>query len=360
MMFRHTVVVLIAIALAGCVGNKPKPDTEGITVAEPELAKESESNGAEQLPVAEVTEEPTRVPLLDKAQQTVFGITSGAAQKIDDFFGSSDVEEEATLTRGRLSVGGQWDERDGLKQRLRLKARLALPAISDRTSLIFGRGETDALVDGSGDDNIDSLPTRFNDSEDEDWLLGIGYTRDTEFRRGWMFGVGVKLATPLEPFVRATYRWNHVFRDDWLWRVEPRLFLQSQRGAGASIQNTLDHAVNDRWLIRSWSVAVVEEEVEGVSWTSKLIAYQQLSRKSAFSYAVFGAGETDYEVPIQDYGIELRYRRQILRDWFFVELLTYLNWPRDFLIEERESNVGLGVEFEMQFGAWPGRRPPSR
>ncbi len=353
-------IVLIAAVLAGCAGNKPEPDTEHVIIAEIELAQENESSGAEQIPAAEMNEEPDEVPFLDKAQQTVFGITSGAAQKIDNFFGSSDVEEEATVTRGRLSVGGQWDERDGLKQRLRLKVRLALPAISDRTSLIFGRGETDALVDGSGDDNIDSLPTRFNDFEDEDWLLGIGYTRDKEFKRGWMFGAGVKLATPLEPFVRATYRWNRVFRDDWLWRVEPRLFLQSQRGAGASIQNTLDHAVNDRWLIRSWSVAVVEEEVEGVSWTSKLIAYQQLSRKSAFSYAVFGAGETDYEVPIRDYGIELRYRRQILRDWFFVELLTYLNWPRDFLIEERASNVGLGIEFEMQFGKWPGRRRPSR
>ncbi len=359
-MFRHILIVLIATVSAGCAGNRPKPDTEEISVAEPELAHELESNGIEQTPVAETTGEPAKVPLLDKTQQAVLGITSGAAQKIDNFFGSSDVEEEATVTRGRLSVGGQWDERNGLKERVRLKARVALPAIGDRTSLIFGRGDADELVDGSGDDNIDSLPTRFNDFEDEDWLLGIGYTRDTKLRRGWMFGAGVKLATPLEPFVRATYRWNRVFRDDWLWRVEPRLFLQSQRGAGASIQNTLDYALNDRWLMRSWSVAVVEDEVEGISWTSKLIAYQNLSPKSAFSYAVYGTGETDYEVPIRDYGIELRYRRQVSRDWLFVELLTYLNWPRDFLMEERESSVGLGIEFEMQFGKWPGRRPPSR
>jgi hypothetical protein len=359
-MFRHILIVLIATVSAGCAGNRPIPDSEEISVAEPELAQEPESDGTEQTPVAETTGEPAKVPLLDKTQQVVFGITSGAAQEIDKFFGSSDIEEEATVTRGRLTVGGQWDERDGLKKRVRLKARVALPAIDDRTSLIFGRGDADEMVDGSGDRNIDSLPTRFNDVEDEDWLLGIGYARDTTLRRGWMFGAGVKLATPLEPFVRATYRWNRVFRDDWLWRVEPRLFLQSQRGAGASIQNTLDYALNDHWLIRSWSVAVVEEEVEGISWTSKLIAYQNLSPKSAFSYAVFGTGETDYEVPIRDYGIELRYRRQVSRDWLFVELLTYLNWPRDFLIEERESSVGLGIEFEMQFGTWPGRRPPSR
>ena len=141
------------------------------------------------------------------------------------------------------------------------------------------------------------------------------------------------------------------------WRVEPRLFVQNQRGAGISIQNTLDHVVTDRWMLRSWSIVVAEEEVEGISWTTKLVAYNNLSDKTAMSYAIYSTGETDYEVPVRDYGIELRYRRQISRDWLFVELLTFMNWPRDFLIEERERNIGVGIEFEMQFGDWPGRPP---
>lgn len=330
-MTRHCLLMMSAIALAGCAGSKPQAD--------------------------EVEAE--KVPLLDKTQQAVYGITSATARKIDSFFGSSDVEEEATITRGRFSVGGQWDEREGLQERVRFKARVALPAISDRTSFLLGRGDTDELVDGSGDENIDSLPSSFNDFEDEDWLLGIGYARDTKLKRGWVFGAGVKLAAPLEPFVRATYLWNRSFGDDWLWRVRPRFFLQSQRGAGLSIQNTLDHALNDHWLIRSWSVAVVEEDVEGVSWTSKLIAYQNYSRKSAFSYAIYATGETDYEVPVRDYGFEFRYRRQIAREWLFVEYLTFVNWPRDYLIEEREPNLGFGIKLEMQFGSWPNRRPPS-
>jgi len=328
-------VLLLACTAIGCTANKPKP-------------------------VAAEAEEAEKAPLLDRTQQTVFGLTSGAAQRVDTFFGASDVEEEATVSRGRLSVGGQWDERNDFKKRLRLKARFALPAIDERASLLLGRGDTDELVDGSGDDNIDSLPNRFNDFEDEDWLLGIGYARDAKLRSGWMFGAGVKLATPLEPFVRATYRWNHIFGDSWLWRVEPRLFLQNQRGAGVSVQNTLDYVISPRWLIRSWSVAVAEEEVQGVSWTSKLIAYHNMSQKTAFSYAIYGSGETDYEVPIKDYGIQLRYRRQVLREWFFVEFLTFLNYPRDFLIEERQSNIGVGIEFEMQFGNWPGRRQTSQ
>ncbi len=321
---RNLIYVLIAAALVSCASRK-------------------------------TTEVREKTPLLDRTQQAVSGLTSGVAQKVDSFFGSADVEEQATVSRGRLSAGGRWDEREGMRERVRLKARVALPAINERTSLIFGRGEADELVDGSGVDTIDSLPSRFNDFEDDDWLLGLGYTRDASLRRGWSFGTGVKLTTPLEPFVRATYHRNKNFGDDWLWRLEPRVFVQSQRGAGLSLKNTIDHAVNEDWLLRFWSVAVVEEDADGVAWTSKLIAYQNLARNSAMSYAIYSTGETDAEVPVRDYGVELRFRRNILREWLFIEYLTYLSWPREFLIEEREPVVGVGIEFEMQFGNWPGR-----
>ena len=132
-------------------------------------------------------------------------------------------------------------------------------------------------------------------------------------------------------------------------------FGRGQRGAGVSFQNTLDYAASNKWLLRSWSIGVVEEEVAGLSWTSKLIGYRTLSLKSAMSYPVYGVGETDFEVPIKDYGFELRYRRQIAREWLFIELLGRLNWPREFLEEVRESNWGVGIEFELQFGNWPGR-----
>lgn len=319
---RQLVIVLIGMATAGCASSQPD-----------------------------------KVPLLDRTQQAVFGITAGAAQKVDSFFGSADVEEEATVSRGRLSVGTQWDEYNDLKKRVRLRARVALPAINERTSLIFGSGDANELVDGSGDDEVDSLPSRFRDFDDEDWLLGVGYARDASLERGWSFGAGVELKAPLEPYLRATYRWNKPIGDDWLLRVRPRLFLQSQRGAGLSLSNTLDHALNENWLLRLRTVAVVEEDVEGVAWTSKLIAYQNLSDESAMSYALYSTGETDYEVPVRDYGIELRYRRQVFREWFFVEYLAYLSWPREFLSEEREPVVGVGIEFEMQFGHWPGRSP---
>lgn len=294
-------------------------------------------------------------PLLDRTQRAMHGAVHGTAQMVDNIFGSASIEEEVAVSRGRVAVGGQWDERDGLKERLRLRARFALPALEERASLLIGRGDAADLVDGSGDDNIDTLPDRFNDFADEDWLVGIGYSRDGTMQRGWDFGAGVRLGSPLEPYVRATYHWNKGLGERWLWRLRPRVFWQSQRGAGISLQNTLDYAATERWLFRSWSILVVDEEVQGFAWTSKLIAYQNLSDKSAISYGVFATGEPEAEVTLQNYGVELRFRRQLTRDWLFAEFLTFVSWPRELEIERRETNLGFGIEIEMQFGDWPGR-----
>lgn len=369
----HLALLLTAMVLAGCAGSKPDADAAademeplgpadtdaGFEAAEARVQDDPASAGQPTEPAdagtAAAAEGQQKEPLLDRTQRTVNDLVVGTAQRVDNLFGAAGVGEEASVTRGRLSVGGQYDQRDGFRSRFRLRARYRLPALSNRTALILGRGDANDLVDGSGDDNIDTLPNRFNDFEDEDWLLGIGYSRDAALRRGWSFGAGVKLATPVEPYVRATYRWNRTYSERWLWRIEPRVFVQNQRGAGASFQNTVDYAANPNWLFRSWSIGVVEEDVEGLSWTSKLIAYHNLTRKSALSYAVYSTGETDYEVPVRDYGIELRYRRQIAREWLFIELMGRVNWPREFLDEERESNLGVGIEFELQFGKWPGR-----
>ena len=124
---RHFLVVLIGAVLSGCASGKPQRDGQAsIAAIDPQQTVESIA-----------TEEPEKVPLLDRTQQTVYGVTSGAAQKVDNFFGSADVEEEATVSRGRLSVGGQWDERNSLKKRARLKARVALPAIGEAHQLVI-------------------------------------------------------------------------------------------------------------------------------------------------------------------------------------------------------------------------------
>lgn len=300
--------------------------------------------------------------LIDRTQRTVENMADRSAKWFDGLFGSEDIEDEPEsepgVTHGRVSLATQWDERDGPKHRVKLKAELTLPALERRTRLLFGRGDADDVIDGSADENIDQLPQKFNDFNDEDWLLGLGYSRDRTLKKGWDFGVGLKLATPVEQLARASYRWSRVFGDSWLWRVRPQLYWKSDRGAGVSFTNIVDYALSSDWLFRSWTIAITDDETEGVEWDGKLTAYQRLRSGSAYSYSLFASGETDADVHVQDVGFELRYRRRIFREWLFLELLGNYRWPRETLLEERDGSFGVGVEVEMEFGRERVRRNP--
>lgn len=291
----------------------------------------------------------------DRTQEHAHSLLRGEADYFDSFFGATEIGEGSNITRGSLSVSGQYDERDDLRSRIRFSTRFPLPALQDRTRLVLGWGNVDEAIDGTANNNIDTLPLRFNDLEEDDWLIGVGFARNQRHARGWDLGIGVKIGSGAEPYAQATYRWNRTFGDAWLWQVRPRVFVQDERGVGASFTNNLDFAASKEWLLRSWTVLQGEEDIDGFSWTQQFTAYQDISSRAAMSYNLFATGATDADVSVQDYGFELRFRRRLSRNWLFMELRGFISWPREELLEVREHNLGVGIEFEKQFGDWPGR-----
>jgi hypothetical protein len=360
--------------LAGCAGTprEPGPGVEDAEAAVDSAAAEppSADPAAEPIPdgdgdgdgdgspEAAADGQPGEdVPLLDRTQFGVYSVVNSTSRWFDGFFGSADINAnpEEDVRRGLLAIGTRWDERD-FDTRVRFRAQFPLPALKQRTRLLLGRGDTEDIVDGSETETINTLPEQFSDFTDDDWLLGLGYRDRSGYRNGYDFGIGVSIrSSQLDPYTRVTYRWNKVYGESWYWRLRPRIFWQESRGEGASVNSILDYVINPDWMLRSWATLITDQEIEGMGWTTDFLAYQSIDDKNAMSYRAYATGETGNEVELQDYGVEIRYRRRILREWLFLELSTGVSWPREFLDEERSSNFGVGLELEMQFGDWPGR-----
>ena len=137
----------------------------------PELPEQPDESASDEAGAAKDQPNPA---LVDRTQRTVFNLVNNTARWIDGFFGGSELEERPNVSYGRLNVGALWDERDDLRERLRLRARVPMPALERRTQLILGRGDTEDFVDGTDSDLIDRLPASFNDFEDDDWFFGVG------------------------------------------------------------------------------------------------------------------------------------------------------------------------------------------
>jgi hypothetical protein len=343
--------LLGALLLLGACGGQRVDDApaeaELVEPGDDETAVESAATPVDCVPPERVFDDD---PMLERTQKTVYQVVYHSSRWFDGLFGSSDVQCAGSVSRGYVGPGFRWDERNGYRGRLRFRADIALPAISDRANLVIGRFDTDDFVDGTGDDNINTLPSNFNDFNEQDLVLGVGFANVGGLRKGWDLGVGVKVRAPPEPYVKLSYHWNPLVSDQWLWRVTPMVFAQSNRGKGVSLTSVVDYAPSERWLFRTWAIGTLEDEVEGTAWTGKLSMFQSLPGERAISYSVYANGETEAEVPLLDYGFEIRYRQRFLRPWFFVEVSSSLSWPREFLLEERKENIGFGLEFYLFFG----------
>jgi hypothetical protein len=290
---------------------------------------------------------------IDNVQRGVYSGVCGAAVWFDGLFGNPRYDQDSNDTYGRVGLFETLDRRDNLDSRLRFRARLALPAFHNRARLTLGRGDEQELVEERPSDSDSSQPAALGSDIDDAWLLGLGYAKQDKLQKGFDFGIGVRLRFPVDPYVKATYRYNFIFNEDNMLRFRETPFWRDSRGFGTTTQLAFDHLVSPRLLLRWDNIGTVAEDTDGLDWGTGVTAYQSLGSRRAISYTALLRGETAADVPIQNYGAEVRYRRQAFRRWLFLEFKGSVTWPRETLEEEREINPGIGVGFEMFFGPTP-------
>jgi hypothetical protein len=287
---------------------------------------------------------------IDKLQRGVYGSVCGTALWFDGLFGNPRYDNDSDETFGRLGLFENYDDRDAFETKVRLRARYAFPNLKERLRLTLGRGDEQELLEERPVDSQSPSPTSFQTVEDDAWLLGLGYSKQGNLEDGFDFGVGVRLSSGLDPYVKATYRHNFIFRGDTMLRFRETPFWRDSRGWGATTQVSLDHLATDTVLLRWNNTGTVAEDTEALEWGTDISLYQSRGERRAVSYTALLRGETGADVAIQNYGFETRYRRNLNRKWLFLQLSASVTWPREELEEERKINPGVGIGVEMYFG----------
>jgi hypothetical protein len=291
---------------------------------------------------------------IDWLQRKVSRTVCGSAMWFDGLFGESGLYEEIDATYGRIFLGLWWDERDGFDAKFRFRMRLALPQLENRVNLVIGRESVEDFITDQHDAG-EGLAGSFADAEQEEWLLGIGFVPARGRRNRFTFDAGVRMTIPVDPYLRVHYRLN-LFTDPERIQVRLRetVFWRKSEGFGFTSRADIDRSLGQKFLIRATVSGTVGEVKLGIDWYSSLTLYQYLGAGSAIAYLVEAYGETEREVPLENYGVLLTYRRSFLRPWLFIELSSGLYWPRRFFSEQRKINPGLGLGFELYYGS--GRR----
>ena len=290
---------------------------------------------------------------IDRVQRGVYSGVCGTALWFDGLFGTPRYDQDSDETYGRIGIFESYDRRDAFDTRLRLRARYALPALEQRLRLTIGRGDEQQLIEERPGNSGTPLPSNFQTAADDAWLLGLGYSKQSSLERGFDFGVGIRLNTPVDPYAKATYRYNWVFDNENMLRFSETPFWRDSRGFGATTQVSLDRLLTPELLLRWNNIATAAQDTQGFEWGTTVTAFQSIDHRRAIAYTALLSGETNADVSIQNYGVESKYRQQVFRKWFFMELAASVTWPRETLEEVRQINPGVGLGFEMYFGPVP-------
>lgn len=246
----------------------------------------------------------------------------------DDFFGNvktEDLRYPEYVLRWVNSV--RLEEGGGVLFRTAVRANLRLPKISERLRLVIsGESEADPaarLPEDPGSPGFDrTLPdTRVVNAEVRLMVL----ERPTTLL---FLGTGLRLVLPPEVFARTRFQYTRRLGAVSLVRFGETLFWKDQEGFGETTEVDLERQVGRKTVLRWANVGTVSQETAGVAWGTELSLQRQLSPKSAVTLLGGINGETDRSPQVETYRTLVRFRRNVLRRWLFVELEPELFWPR--------------------------------
>lgn len=295
-------------------------------------------------------EQPTDAEGLDAVRAGLQRSVCSTARFVDRLFGGeheySEMEDD---TNGRAAFALGWNEQHGADLDGRFRASVTLPALNERLNATIGRAGRDEFV-ADEVTAIGAVGGSFSDDDPAEWFAGFGYRvhrgRDSRFD----LGTGVKLDSPLNPYVNARFRHYLYPRHGLLLTLRSTAFWENHEGFGVTQAFDADRVLGRDYLLRWGNSVRLSEGTDGVRWRSRLALYQAIDYRRAMRYEIRVRGETDGTQP-DLYGLHVTHRRSMWRQWLFIELGGALFWADGPLPADRcHACLGASIGFEILFG----------
>ncbi|HEV7606737.1 MAG TPA: hypothetical protein VGO61_05335 [Steroidobacteraceae bacterium] len=292
--------------------------------------------------------DPVHMALVDRAHLQVWRFVWRSAMRMDTKFGGDYDDTVYQNTSGSLAPAFLWDEFDGFQPRVRFQVDVPLPHLNERLHAFVGRVNRDEYVTERKQDS-GALASQYGPVEEDETLLGLRYR---EPRQGGRFeaDAGLRIRSPLDPFVKGSYRFMHGTSEKALWSLRETAFWQNSEKFGLTSRIDFERIFNDAWLLRWAGSVTYSQETEGGKGYTALTMMRGLPNRRAVALELFTTGKFVDPVPTENYGVKLAYRRSIARDWLVLETRLSCTFPRELITQERKATVGVGIGLEMFFG----------
>ena len=274
---------------------------------------------------------------LDTSKRLVDTGVQRASQWVDDFFQDSTYDAEAANSQIRLRPEFYYRKEQGAKAKFRFRARLNLPSMGNRVSLVAGADDDSGGFDDSVDDSSD------------DGVIGLQFFMKESSRWNTSISVGMKFndfAGFIGPRVRFTdvlgekgsYRFTQTVR--WqtnnYWQFNTRLDLNRLISEHLFFRQTFD----GRWR---------GEDAVDDGYRTRVSSFltQRLGQLSGLQYEFSTIFHTKPDTHVHKYTVAVRYRKRTKYDWLYYEIVPQISFDHDY---GYRFNPGIRLRLEFFFG----------
>ncbi|MGB1091997.1 MAG: hypothetical protein ACPGYX_07730, partial [Oceanobacter sp.] len=237
---------------------------------------------------------------------------------VDAFFSEDILEDDVSGSRARFSLYTRRELGDPVDYKFGLSVKLVLPNTNERFKLLLESEDDDQRESDPLEsvENVEySSALRFIIQESENWKVNL----DT----------GVKWGIPPNPFTQLRAR-RYLYFHDFSAKGSQKFFYRALDGWGEETRLQINRPLSVDQLIRFDTRAGYMLNDDYMTLGYSLGYYEELDSRSALGYIGSASGSNENATTtFFSYSLAFRYRRQVFRDWMFIEVSPSLVWKRD-------------------------------
>lgn len=288
--------------------------------------------------------------LSEKITPVHYGLSTfvdSTSRSIDAFFGTDESLYTDNRSYMRLSSEVRLREGDTTTD-IGLRFKLDLPTTRRKLRVIIESDADEPLVAANQATNTNRL-TEINQFDASNSLLGLEQGSQRRPDEGWSnrIGVGIKLRSPIDPYIRLTSarQWNFE-GSPWQTNFNGRLTYFNDQGYVTRASFDVGRPISNDTSFRLVSQAEWQQKRDEVVYVQSAEINKVLDQRSALRYAALLVSDTIRSNDLYDRVLQVYYRRDIHKKFLYADVIPEYHFPTE---DGLKPYASLTLRLEMYF-----------
>jgi len=307
------------------------PTASALAAAQPPLDPQEQEQIEDGLSAPERKEPPPQetrsVPmwesLLDLPHDLLSRRVEAYSRKLDNFFGDPNRAYDSTGSTLQIRSHVTFFEGGVRESNADVHANISLPNTEDRLRLIVQRG-VEAATQTAAERDIRNATGSTQVAapgapQDNNYYLGVKALAAQVFGVALSAEAGAKLGRPIDPYVRL-----RAFRDfnfsQWQIRASETPLWKHSDGYSAASEVNFTRPLDELWQLRFTSKATWRSTTRYFDLAQIGALYYTPDPRTATNFELGAFAPSDRSLKLAVYSVTVRVRRQIYRDWLYLEV----------------------------------------